>query len=159
MVTDNATLPSKWYVYYNTLISRFMGPTWGLPGADRTQAAPCWPPDPYYMGMLSQACLQMFLSLNSNKIIDVSRGFVCNFEWDQLTIHDISAQCTNINAPLAECVRHLPNAIIQCLIDCCVSMTLSVNDTCIMVWKQCPVAKYITHRHQQSIFRLYLRAE
>ena len=26
----------------STLIARFMGPTWGLPGADRTQVGPMW---------------------------------------------------------------------------------------------------------------------
>ena len=33
-----------------TLISRFMGPTWGPSGADRTQAAPCWPNELCYVG-------------------------------------------------------------------------------------------------------------
>ena len=28
--------------YITTLIARFMGPTWGLPGADRTQVGPMW---------------------------------------------------------------------------------------------------------------------
>ena len=67
--------------------------------------------------------LQMFPSSNFNKISDVSGGLVCKFERDQLIIHKISEQCTNINAPLAKCVQHLPNATLQCLIDCSVSMT------------------------------------
>ena len=37
-----------------TLIARFMGPTWGPPGADRTQVgprwAPCWPHGPCSLG-------------------------------------------------------------------------------------------------------------
>ena len=32
------------------LITRIMGPTWGPPGADRTQGAPCWPHEPCYLG-------------------------------------------------------------------------------------------------------------
>ena len=34
----------------NTLIARFMGPTWAPSGADRTQVGPCWPPEPCYLG-------------------------------------------------------------------------------------------------------------
>ena len=33
-----------------TLIARFMGPTWGPSGTDRTQAGPCWPHEPCYLG-------------------------------------------------------------------------------------------------------------
>ena len=43
-----------------SLIAKFMGPTWGPPGADRTcqpQVGPCWPHEPcylgYYMGYLN----------------------------------------------------------------------------------------------------------
>ena len=34
------------------LIARFMGPTWGPTGADRTQVGPCWPHESFYMGKL-----------------------------------------------------------------------------------------------------------
>ena len=33
-----------------TLIARFMGLTWGPPGADRTQVGPCWPHELSYLG-------------------------------------------------------------------------------------------------------------
>ena len=33
-----------------TLIARFMGPTWGPSGADRTQVGPCWPHELCYLG-------------------------------------------------------------------------------------------------------------
>ena len=33
-----------------SLIARFMGPTWGPPGTDRTRMAPCWPHEPCYLG-------------------------------------------------------------------------------------------------------------
>ena len=33
-----------------SLIARFMGPTWGLSGAGRTQVAPCWPHELCYLG-------------------------------------------------------------------------------------------------------------
>ena len=33
------------------LIARFMWPTWGPPGADRTQVAPCGPHEPCYLGV------------------------------------------------------------------------------------------------------------
>ena len=33
-----------------TLIARFMGPTWGPSGADRTQVGPCWPHEICYLG-------------------------------------------------------------------------------------------------------------
>ena len=35
-----------------TLISRFMEPTWGTSGADRTQMGPCWPHEPCYLGWI-----------------------------------------------------------------------------------------------------------
>ena len=31
------------------LIARFMGPTWGPPGATGPRWAPCWPHEPYYL--------------------------------------------------------------------------------------------------------------
>ena len=34
-----------------TLIARFMGPTWGPSGADRTQVVPCWPHELCYLGI------------------------------------------------------------------------------------------------------------
>ena len=33
-------------------ITRFMGPTWGPYGADRTQVGPCWPHELCYLGRL-----------------------------------------------------------------------------------------------------------
>ena len=33
-----------------TLIARFMWPTWGTSGADRTQVGPCWPHELCYLG-------------------------------------------------------------------------------------------------------------
>ena len=33
-----------------SLIARFMGPTWGPSGADRTRWAPCWPHELCYLG-------------------------------------------------------------------------------------------------------------
>ena len=44
-----------------SLIARFMGPTLGLPGADRTQVGPCWPREPCCLGWcadLKRQCLQ-----------------------------------------------------------------------------------------------------
>ena len=38
-----------------TLIARFMGPSWGPSGADRTQAAPCWPHELCYLGILDMS--------------------------------------------------------------------------------------------------------
>ena len=35
-----------------SLIARFMGPTWGPSGADRTQVGPCWPHELCYLGYL-----------------------------------------------------------------------------------------------------------
>ena len=34
-----------------TLIARFMGPTWGPSGTDRTKMGPCWPHEPCYLGI------------------------------------------------------------------------------------------------------------
>ena len=34
--------PTIWQGPRTTLIARFMGPTWGPPGADRTQVGPMW---------------------------------------------------------------------------------------------------------------------
>ena len=32
-------------------ITKFMGPTWGLPGSCRPQIGPCWPQEPCYQGL------------------------------------------------------------------------------------------------------------
>ena len=40
-----------WSDTCNTLTARFMGPTWGPSGADRTQVAPCWPHELCYLGI------------------------------------------------------------------------------------------------------------
>ena len=37
-------------ISWTTLKARFMGPTWGPSGADRTQGAPCWPHGSCYLG-------------------------------------------------------------------------------------------------------------
>ena len=42
-----------------SLIARFMGPTWGPSGADRTQVGPCWPHELCYLGWIN-ARLQYF---------------------------------------------------------------------------------------------------
>ena len=39
-----------------SLIARFMGPTWGLSGADRTQVGPCWPHEHCYLGCYAYQC-------------------------------------------------------------------------------------------------------
>ena len=36
-----------------SLIARFMGPTWGPSGADRTQVGPCWPHELCYLGWIN----------------------------------------------------------------------------------------------------------
>ena len=38
-----------WRTRARTLIARFMGPTWGPPGADRTQVGPMWAPWKYIL--------------------------------------------------------------------------------------------------------------
>ena len=45
------TLAGKYMegVSLHTLIARFMGPTWGPSGADRTQVGPCWPHELCYL--------------------------------------------------------------------------------------------------------------
>ena len=39
--------------------TRFMRPTWGQPGADRTQVGPCWPHEPCYLGASAFTNLHM----------------------------------------------------------------------------------------------------
>ena len=40
------------HITMHSLIARFMGPTWGPSGADRTQVGPiCWPQEPCYLGI------------------------------------------------------------------------------------------------------------
>ena len=36
-----------------SMIARFIRPTWGTPGADRTQVGPCWPHESCYVGYLA----------------------------------------------------------------------------------------------------------
>ena len=44
------TLTKYHIIWVGTLIARFMGPTWGPSGADRTQVGPCWPHKLCYLG-------------------------------------------------------------------------------------------------------------
>ena len=41
------------------LIARFMGPTWGPSGADRTQVGSCWPHESCYLGGLDRTSPQL----------------------------------------------------------------------------------------------------
>ena len=48
------TGPSCHNIIMSTQIAKFMGPTWGPPGACRTQMGPCWPHEPCYQGIYLQ---------------------------------------------------------------------------------------------------------
>ena len=63
-----------------TLIARFMGPTWGLPGADRTQVGPMWAPcvprEPSYLdtytspvGTQTKCCYNENIDMENWRII------------------------------------------------------------------------------------------
>ena len=52
-----------------TLIARFMGPTWGPPGADRTDRAPCWPAQPCYLGISLSRSAQLGLTASGTKVV------------------------------------------------------------------------------------------
>ena len=58
-----------------TLIARFMGPTWGTPGADR--CAPCRPYEPWYLGTLAVMGNRFMLS-GSNVIHINCFGIDCS---------------------------------------------------------------------------------
>ena len=45
------------------LIARFMGPTRGPSGADRTQVGPCWPHEPCYLDHWPQGDLNLILKM------------------------------------------------------------------------------------------------
>ena len=78
------------YVRIHTLIARFMGPTWGPSGDDRTQVGPIWPHEPCYLGgslwiplTKSQWCGALIFSLLSSWArcwtnSRVARGFGCH---------------------------------------------------------------------------------
>ena len=52
-----------------TLIARFIGPTWGPPGADRTDRAPCWPTQPCYLGISLSRSAQLGLTASGTKVV------------------------------------------------------------------------------------------
>ena len=47
----------QWQCPMCTLITRFMGPTWGPSGADGPRWAPCWPHELCYLGSYSESNL------------------------------------------------------------------------------------------------------
>ena len=52
----------KWqYQGTTTPIAKFMGPTWGPSGADRTQVGPCWPNESCYLGKYKHVCTRSLI--------------------------------------------------------------------------------------------------
>ena len=47
-----------------TLIVRFMGPTWGPSGAEGPRWAPCWPHELCYLGKIFRGCLSLHYLIN-----------------------------------------------------------------------------------------------
>ena len=46
------------------LIARFKGPTWGPPGADRTQVGPCWPHERWCLGCYPRYLWSQYIPYN-----------------------------------------------------------------------------------------------
>ena len=49
-LVHNSVLNPYLHHFRITQITWFMGPTWGLPGAEGPRWAPCWPHEPCYLG-------------------------------------------------------------------------------------------------------------
>ena len=61
-----------------TLIARFMVPTWGPSGADRTQVGPYWPYELCYMGSFSSYVLWDPGFLCAHRMNHSDRGYLLN---------------------------------------------------------------------------------
>ena len=85
------------------LIARFVGPTWGPSGADRTQVGPCWPHELCYLGVIMPkrrfdviiTCLLRFvfagvvfggLVVVNNDICTASERFMCLMKTNRINL-------------------------------------------------------------------------
>ena len=92
----------------NTQIAKFMGPTWGPPGACRPRWAPCWPHEPCYQGSIR---------FSRNGIIEQNCEMISSIKFSEYFIERCPSECVIIDC-------HVPD--------------ISVSNDDVIKWKHFP---------------------